>query len=277
MSTTKESENKKKEELLLELLGEDSEKFIQKINWDNNKSIKKNLRNFFLAGNNVHCPICDHNFLTFLPFGAKKRLNSRCPNCNSLERHRLLWLFLSNHTDLLQKKKEKMKLLHVAPEKMLYMKFKKLRHLNYQPADKFAEGYSYPKDTISVDITEIPFEENHFDYIICNHVLEHVPNDKIAISEFFRVLKPGGWAILQVPLKKDRETTYEDPTINDAEGRKKAFGRHDHVRLYGVDYKERLEESGFDVDVIPFSDQFDYAEKFKFGLQNEDIYFCTKK
>src|SRR4249920_3892182 len=113
-----------------------------------------------------------------------------------------------------------------------------------------------PLAMIRMDISKIPYKANCFDVIICNHVLEHIPNDRQAMSDLYRVLKPGGWAILQVPISLSLDRTYEDPTAVTREEREKKFGQHDHVRIYAKDYKDRLENVGFTVEVYSFRKEF---------------------
>lgn len=232
-----------------------------------------------LRGDNVHCVCCGGRFLTFLPYGLIKRANAKCPNCGSLERHRLIWHYLINRTDLLQSDNV-LRLLHVAPEKVFYNKFAENSKIGYVPCAKFGEGYRdvYPEKTIDVDITDIKFADNSFDVIFCSHVLEHVPEDIKAMKEFYRVLKPGGWAILQVPLDKNRHKTYEDFSIVDSKERERAFGQHDHVRIYGTDYMERLILAGFAVNKTSYTDEFTPNEIFQNGFLNgEEIFMCTKR
>ena len=232
-----------------------------------------------LKGNNVHCNCCDGRFITFLPFGLIKRANASCPNCGSLERHRLHWHFMVNRTNLLNSKKV-LRILHVAPEAVFYNKFNDNPLFDYVPCAKFGAGYTdeYPAKTIDVDITDIRFEENSFDVIYCSHVLEHVTDDLKAMKEFYKVLKPGGWAMLQVPLDKSRLKTYEDFSITDPKERERAFGQYDHVRVYGMDYIERLKLAGFEVNQINYTSEFTGNEIFSNGFQKgEDIFICSKQ
>jgi SAM-dependent methyltransferase len=231
-----------------------------------------------LKGSNVECPCCNNTFITFLPYGLIKRANALCPACGSLERHRLHWHFIYNHLNL-GRQQTQIRLLHVAPEKVFYDKFKNLENIDYVPCAKFGEGYEdvYPAGTLNIDITDIAMPDNHFDAIYCSHVLEHIPDDKCAMKELFRVLKPGGWALLQVPLDKERQVTYEDFSITEPLEREKAFGQRDHVRVYGKDYKSRLEHAGFNVDVEPYLNRFSENDVFKYGfMKGEDIYLCSK-
>lgn len=244
-----------------------------KKNWGR-PAIKSKYLTLALRGNNVQCPCCNKSFVTFLPAGLVKRSNAKCPNCNSLERHRIVWLFLKNKTDFFTKKS---KVLNVAPERLFYKKFSELSNIEYVPVDKYPELYGYGNQTIRMDITDITFANDMFDVIICNHVLEHVPDDFKAMQEMYRVLKPGGFAILNSPVDAKREKTFEDPTINDPQKQLELFGQPDHVRVYGTDYTQRLINAGFKVDVIDYSATFSHNERFKFGMKDgEEIYFCTK-
>ena len=184
------------------------------------------------AGKGVVCLICNAEFRSFAPFGYRKRPNAKCPNCGSLERHRLLYLYLSEKTSLFKSDK-KQKLLHFAPELMFSERFRKAESITYFPCDLNPEKYG--SDVVKADITAIPFDDESMDVILCNHVLEHIPDDRKAMSELYRVMKRGGWGIFQVPIDRAREKTYEDPTITSASDRKKAYGRKDHVRWYGRD------------------------------------------
>ena len=240
-------------------------------------SIKKKLKLLALKGENVYCPCCKSGFITFLPkkgIGQKIRLNAICPKCNSLERDRLMIKYLYERTNLF---KDKVRFLHVSPEMSIYNTFLKSDNIEYFPVDKFAEGYSYPKETIEMDITQIKYDDNYFDVIICSNVLEHIPEDSKAMAELLRVLKPTGWAIIQVPIDESRDITYEDFTITDPKKREIAFGWPDHVRWYGKDFINRLEEVGFNVSVDKFIDRFNEEEIFKYGFMLKDyIYLCTK-
>ncbi|MBL7962756.1 MAG: methyltransferase domain-containing protein [Flavobacteriales bacterium] len=228
-----------------------------------------------LAGSEVECPCCGGRFLCYLPFGVahRRRAHAQCPQCASLERHRLMWLFLQRHTTLM---KEPLKLLHVSPEQFYFDRLSAHPLVDYTAGDKFEPGYEYPKGTIDLDLTRIGFPAHTFDAVICSHVLEHIPDDRLAMRELHRVLKPGGWAIIQVPLDKSMAHTDEDVTMTDPKERERRFGQHDHFRLYGRDLKDRLEESAFRVEVVPFSASYTAQERFRYGLPgDEDIYFCT--
>jgi SAM-dependent methyltransferase len=238
--------------------------------------MKKRLK--FYDGDKVLCPICNSKFKEFAPFGSGPRKNARCHNCNSLERHRLLWKYLNEKTDLFRKDR-KIRLLHFAPEKVFYDIFSINQDIEYSPCDLYPESYNYDGGVkvIKADITDIPFKENYFDVILCVHVLEHIPDDILAISELYRVLKKDAWAILQVPIDYNREKTHEDFSITTPEGREKAFGQNDHVRYYGRDYKDRLRKAGFIVKEDDFVKSFSPENLFRYGLiDSELIYYCKK-
>ncbi|MEN8119063.1 MAG: class I SAM-dependent methyltransferase [Bacteroidota bacterium] len=225
---------------------------------------------FFYIGNKVECTVCGKHFRKFLPYGNLGQDNRLCPSCLSLERHRLIWLYLKDKTNFFT---DKLDVLHIAPEQPFYKRFEKLENLNYTTAD-----LESPIAEVKMDIREMPFEDNSFDVLLCNHVLEHIDDELKATNEIKRVLKPGGWAILQVPLDTSLETTYEDLNITDPKEREKHFGQYDHVRLYGRDYAQRLEKSGLKVTADDFVKKFsdDEVGRYRFD-KNEMIYFCKKE
>jgi SAM-dependent methyltransferase len=236
---------------------------------------RKNERQY--KGDQVWCSICQSSYRIFTPFGINHRVNARCLNCGSLERHRLLWLFMNESTNLFDGRKKN--LLHFAPEEMFYHIFSNHPDLVYTACDLFPEMYDYtgPIRISKADITSIPFPSDSFDVIICNHVLEHIPDDRQAMKELRRVLKPDGWCILQVPLDQTRRKTYEDFSITTPRGRKKAFGQSDHVRWYGQDYEDRLVEAGFTVKVDDFVKKYSPQEMHRLGIKpGEMIFFCTR-
>jgi predicted SAM-dependent methyltransferase len=230
------------------------------------------LRTIVYIGNQVICPCCEGHFRTFISYrnyGGKLREKAICPRCSSVERHRLLWLYLKNKTNLFTKN---LKVLHFAPEYYFQKRFASLEKLDYVSVD-----LASPLAEVKMDITSISYGDNFFDVILCNHVLEHIPDDRKAMQELFRVLKPGGWAILQVPIDLNLEQTFEDPSIVSPEDRERLFGQYDHVRLYGRDYKNKLEQAGFQVKVDEYVRSLGTEIIKKYGLkETEDIYFCTK-
>ncbi|MCC8358520.1 class I SAM-dependent methyltransferase [Salinimicrobium sediminilitoris] len=229
------------------------------------------------AGNEVTCNICDHQYRIFEPF--KNVPNEKCTNCGSMKRHRLLFQYLNGETELFREKKEKLKLLHFAPEKAFYDIFSKRPDIEYFPCDIDPGMYKFNRNTqiYEIDITSIDFKSETFDIILCNHVLEHIIDDKKAMTELFRVMKKSGWGIFQVPIAFNREKTYEDFSKITPEERYAAFGQIDHVRWYGLDYPRRLESAGFKVHDIKYTHEFTEEEKFRFGFpEKESIYFCSK-
>ncbi|MEQ8473678.1 MAG: class I SAM-dependent methyltransferase [Marinoscillum sp.] len=224
----------------------------------------------FYTGNNVECPVCESTFRKFLPYGRKSRENALCPNCLALERHRLIWLYLREKTDFFTTNR---KMLHIAPELCFMDRFEALENLDYITGD-----IESPLAKVKMDIHDIPFDENSFDVIFCNHVLEHVDDDIRAMQEMRRVLKPGGWAILQVPffypLKKE---TYEDKSITSPGEREKAFGQDDHVRMYGEDYGKRLASSGFHVIEEKLVMELSPDQLERYALPKEEIIFKVVK
>lgn len=249
------------------------------------KPLKQKYRSFrkkqyakSIIGNNVFCPICESQFNFFAAGGMDERANARCHTCQSLERHRLLHLYINQSLGLFSTK-ENIRLLHFAPEKCFYDIFSNIKNIDYVPCDLFPEIYNYKGGVkiSQIDMTKIDFMDNSFDFILCNQVLEHIPNDVLAMKELFRVMKNGGSGIFQVPIDYSREVTYEDFTITSPEGRQKAFGQHDHVRWYGRDYKHKLELAGFIVSEDDFVKQLSDADRTKYSLTpTELIYYCRK-
>ena len=231
-------------------------------------------------GDLYNCPFCKTNFKKFFPSGENSEIlkkynvigggyieSSRCPRCYSNYRERLIYLYLKkNHSEIFKTKK----ILHIAPEKNLSKKLYKNK--NYITADlnsKFVD--------LNLDITNINIDNNSMDVIICNHVLEHIPNDILAMKELYRILKKNGFAILQVPISLDIHNTIEDSTIVTEDDRLLHFGQIDHVRIYGRDYIDRLKSVGFSVDIINCSEIFDLNTINKYQLlEKEQIYLCKK-
>jgi SAM-dependent methyltransferase len=220
-------------------------------------------------GRGRFCPVCEKNSRKFLAFGDPERRDASCPRCGALERHRLAWLYMSRHTDLFSGAARKM--LHIAPEPFFASRLKKRLGKNYLSADLKSR-----RAMVRMDVTAIPFPDGAFDAIYCSHVLEHVADDRLALREFFRVLRHGAWAIILVPVGPG--PTVEDPTIVSPAGRLKAFGQEDHVRRYGPDFSDRLEEAGFSVRVGRVNELFGADESSRMGLTAAagDIYHCRK-
>ncbi len=224
----------------------------------------------FYRGNRYQDPIDGKTYRKLLPYGqVNKRENALAPLSMSLERHRLIWLYLKEKTDFFSSPQ---KFLHVAPEYCFLRKFKKQKNLTYITGDLIS-----PWADVKMDVRNIPFADNEFDVAMCNHVFEHVVEDHQAMSEFYRVLKPGGWAIFQVPLDTTRETTFEDFTIISPQDREKHFWQHDHVRLYGRDYGKRLTKAGFEVTENDFIKEVGPQLSKRYALPlGEILYICRK-
>lgn len=238
----------------------------------------------YLKGTKYTDPIDGKSFRKFLPYGyGTQRPNVLSPSTLSLERHRLLWLYLQNETIFFKpelisgagKNSETssvLKVLHMAPEQCFLKRFKKLKHIDLITADLYS-----PIVDVKADICDLPFNNDQFDIIFCNHVLEHIPDDKKAMQELYRVLKKGGMAILQIPQDYSRDVTYEDFSITSPEERAKHFGQYDHVRVYGSDYFDRLRAVGFKVEEVNYSEKLSSEEVDTYRLQkNEILPVCFK-
>lgn len=228
------------------------------------------LISFYLKGSTYTDPIDGKSFRKFLPYGyEQQRPNVLAPSTLSLERHRLLWLYLKNETDFFTAPK---KVLHMAPEQCFLKLFKAQKNLDYITADLYS-----PIADVKADICNLPFENNSFDIVFCNHVLEHIEDDNKAMSELFRVLKPGGMGIFQIPQDLNRNNTYEDFSITKPEDRKKHFGQYDHVRVYGKDYFNKLRSVGFIVNEVDYSKTLSKKLITKYCLTKGEILpVCTK-
>lgn len=204
-----------------------------------------------------YCPVCKKKVFQWRQFRrgighGKSMLEAggrRCPLCNSFERTRQFTLYLEQKKILA----DKPRMLHFAPERGLQPGLRKKLRKNYITADLFMPGVDRKED-----MTAMTFEDNSFDFIYCSNVLEHIEDDAAAMSELYRVLAPGGWAIIQVPTKG--KVTYEDPTITDPHERWKHFGQEDHVRYYGEDIEERLSKAGFEITPFYMLDVLDLNE-----------------
>ena len=228
------------------------------------------LVDILFRGNKFRDPINGKSYRKFLPYGyVKQRDNALSPGTLSLERHRLLWLYLNNETNFFSKT---LKVLHIAPEQCFYNLFKNLKNINYTTFD-----LNSPLADIKGDICNLPFKTNSFDFILCNHVLEHINDDKKAMKELYRVLNKNGTAILQVPINQKSSKTFEDSSIVDKKERIEKFGQYDHIRLYGLDYFKKLESFGFKVDPLKYSKEFTESEIIKYGLIKDEIIPVCKK
>ena len=242
---------------------------------------------FFLKGNTYTDPIDGKSFKSFLPYGyGAQRNNVLSPSTLSLERHRLLWLYLRNETDFFQPELVSgssesqtgriilrdtepslvLRVLHFAPEQAFYKRFRKMNNLEYVTTD-----LNSPLADVKADICNLPFEDDSFDLILCNHVLEHIPDDTKAMQELYRVLRNGGMGIFQIPQDLNRETTFEDDTITDKKERAKIFGQYDHVRIYGIDYFDKLRSIGFKVKEVDYTATLSDNDIEKYCLAKGEI------
>lgn len=229
------------------------------------------LRALRYRGAQVSCPWCHGSFRTFLQHGAASlpHLNTFCPRCCAFERHRLLWLYLTARTQVFT---APLRMLHVAPEYMVQKVFRSLPQIRYVSMD-----FSSSLAMMHADLTALPFRSDSFDVILCSHVLEHIPADRQAMAELYRVLRPSGWAMLLVPVDWARHTTLEDPSIVDPAERARVFGQHDHVRLYGRDYVDRLSDAGFHVRVDAYAATLEPQVVAQYGINvREKLIVGTK-
>jgi SAM-dependent methyltransferase len=217
------------------------------------------------AGRGVACPCCGKRMRKFARFHG---VNDQCPGCGSLMRQRAVQLYLR---DVLRVPERGDDVLHVGPGPALVRWFKTLDGLRYVTFD-----LDSPLAMIRGDATNLPFDGESFDLLVCLHVLEHIEDDRAAIHEFFRVLVPGGKALIQVP-PSDLDETFEDPALTTPEDRERAFGQWDHVRICGRDYGERLTEAGFVVSEEDYVERLEPAQRTTYGLRTgEPFYVCTK-
>lgn len=227
---------------------------------------------WWLKGDTFTDPIDEKSFRKFLPYGyGIQRENALSPSTLSLERHRLMWLFLKNETNFFTSK-EKLKVLHIAPEQCFLDIFKKQKNLEYITSD-----LESPIADVKADICDLPFNDNSFDVVFCNHVLEHIPDDTKAMQELYRVMKLNGFGIFQIPQDINREKTFEDNSITDPKERTKIFGQYDHVRVYGLDYFDKLRLIGFKVEEVDYTKKIALQDVKRFSLmQGEILPVCYK-
>lgn len=232
----------------------------------------KRIAPILYRGNKVECPVCERSFSKFLSYGSAvaHRNNVLCPFDLTLERHRLMWLYLRDHSSFFTA--PNLNVLHVAPEQCFHAKFKSQQNLTYLTAD-----IESPIADMHFDLHHIPLEDNKFDVVFCNHVLEHVNDAHQCMSELFRVMKPGGFGIMQVPQDFNRETTFEDPTIVTPEEREKHYWQKDHVRLFGCDYPLWLEKAGFKVESFDKYEHYSSEIIERYRLQPTEILYIVTK
>jgi len=230
------------------------------------------LSSILYMGNTFHCNCCGKNFRKFLDKGIVKRPNAKCPYCFSLERTRVLDLYLNNELGLY--KKNDIKLLHFAPEPSLFKKINAIKGIDYIDGDIHPD---YARNKI--DITDIKFTDDFFDLIICSHVLGHVPNEEKAIKELHRVMKPGGTALIMSLLDIDSKRTIEYEHVQSLEDRIKHYGEPDLCRLHGLDLKLRLQNGGFRTEMIDYRKEMSSELNIHLSLgdgRRELIFRCKK-
>lgn len=223
-----------------------------------------------MRGKNFYDPINQTSYRMFFPYGyGKQRANALSPGTFSLERHRQLWLYLKNETDFFT---SHLKVLHIAPEQCFIQRFRNMKNLEYITTDLYS-----PIVDVKADICALPFPDEAFDVVLCNHVLEHIPDDAQAMKEIFRVMKKGGWGIVQVPLKNSLMQTEEDLSITDPKIRAELYGQYDHVRQYGMDYQDRWEAVGCQIEMLKYSQKYSVEDQNKMGLRAEEILPVIRK
>ncbi len=231
-------------------------------------ALRRRARLITYAGRRVECPCCERRFRRFV-IPDPELLNAVCPWCGSHIRHRGLQLFLANRTDLFTARR---RVLHLAPEHVLQERLRALPNLDYLSAD-----LDSPIAMEHFDLMDIPHDDESFDAFLCSHVLEHVPDDRRALRELFRVLRPGGFGVVQVPFDFTRAETHEDPSVVAPEDRAREFWQEDHLRVYGHDLPQRIEEAGFRVEVDRYLRGLGEAAIERYGLYSlEDVYVCRK-
>ena len=224
-------------------------------------------------GKGRRCPICGAERRRFMPYGyGKVREDALCPTCLSLERHRLLWLYLMDkHIDRI---KELPTILHIAPEVCMMKQFKQI--YSAKPQNYITADLESPLADMHFDVQQIPIADNSVDIIICNHILEHVESDHKALCEMYRIMRPGGMGIMLVPIDYSREVTFEDDTITDPKQRAEIFGQYDHRRIYGKDYLKRLSAAGFEAEEIDYAATFSDYDRTLYSFGCDKLYIVRK-
>lgn len=234
------------------------------------------LRSFKYRGNKTYCPCCKGSFSHFIEVGPKRE-PMLCPRCRSNDRDRFFWFYLEKYPDTL---KPGIKLLHVSPETIYYKRFNQIPNVDYVAGDKFILqfGATYPKGTVYLDITDMPeYADNTFDFIFCSHVLEYIKEDHKALKELYRVLKPGGKAVISVPIRFGHYETIEDPSVTDPKEQERLYGDVGHLRYYGEDYMERVKAAGFKTAFTPVADFISAEMIEKAVIKPKDVvHLCYK-
>lgn len=241
------------------------------------QALRRAARRVRHLGRGRFCPVCGAHCRAFLADARTGRPDATCPVCGSRERHRSLWPFLLEATPLAS---EAPRVLHVAPEPCFARGLRGLRLRRYVTLDLARTDVA-----VRADLTRLAFGDEAFDLAICNHVLEHVPDDRAALRELFRVLAPEGWAVVTVPgpdaslgFAPGLAQTVEDPDARSADARQRRFGHPGHLRQYGRDLADRLRVAGFSVAFIEYGADLPAPEKARRGLFHAyPIYLCRKR
>lgn len=228
------------------------------------KAGRRGIKPLAFRGSAVECPLCERTFSRFASFNGRD--NARCPSCESLERHRMMWLFFQSRTDLFTGRS---RVLHIAPEWQLERWLRARSDLDYVTADLLRKDVD-----LRLDVTRPELPDESFDVVLCSHVLEHVDDDRLAMRELRRITKSSGWAILTAPVSPEMPDTYEDWTITSEAGRLAAFGQEDHVRVYGRTFPDLLRAEGWKVDVRPMPLSADASRRYGVPEHEQDIYFA---
>ena len=241
-----------------------------------NRLIYNKITSIYYIGNKYYCNCCGKSFRKFKSKGTVlvRRKNAECPYCGSLERTRTLLLYLKKETNIFYTERSGLKILHFAPENCLLPILKKTKNIELITADINPNYADY-----EIDITNIPFADNSFDYIICSHVLGHVADEKKAIEEMKRILKPGGTALIMTIIDNNNYETLENTAIDTTSKRLKYYSEPDLLRLHGLDFKERLQNGGFDVTTIDYRLKMkpEICTKYALGDGKRELIFkCTK-
>jgi hypothetical protein len=233
------------------------------------------------------CPVCDARVRRYLPegyefpvlreldvVGGERWPERTCPVCHANTRSRLLWWYLET---VLRIRERRVRLLHLAPEPCIAWRLRALSSVSVHAADRDPSRYAFAGTLCQLDATALPYADACFDLILANHVLEHIDDDARALAELWRVLRPGGCAVLQVPIAQRLTHTLEDPRMRTPEQRERAYGQGDHVRLYGLDYAARLERAGFAVQKRTDHRQLDAEQKSRWLFNPREVLFLATR
>ena len=242
--------------------------FFRKLNWKRRYIqqliLKKSLPH------KVYCPIAKREFKRFIKSGNDLLTPSNGARC----RQRMVWHYLENELNI---RNARLRLLHIAPEYSFFQVLNKQKNIDYVPGDKMVLGYSNQKGINHIDLTDLKFEDSSFDCILANHVLEHITDDKKAMTEIYRTLKTEGVGVITIPIDENLDKTYEDSSVVSPKDREKHFGQWDHVRIYAPDIKERFEQAGFKVEMNRYLNKFSKEEKEKYGFMDGTIIIVLRK